>query len=186
MDPEHVTFGPFHLDRRQRIVRRDGIATKLGQRACDVLNCAMLSEVGLPSLASEDSNRVLSGLRAAGWNGWMCWEANGRLRPLARDVSSSEALLKIALIRSIAATVCGASRISSGVGSQDDRGGGGTLHSTIEPRAGRWPRQASSVVGDARSVELRTFDIHLHAPDFVLHPFGDVHIAVMEGDVAGE
>ncbi len=37
MEPEHVTFGPFHLNRPRRTVRRDGIATELGQRACDIL-----------------------------------------------------------------------------------------------------------------------------------------------------
>jgi TolB-like protein len=33
---QHVSFGPFRLDRRQRIIRHDGIATNVGQRACDV------------------------------------------------------------------------------------------------------------------------------------------------------
>src|SRR5262245_37544286 len=37
MEPEQVTFGAFRLDLRQRVIRRDGIATELGQRACDVL-----------------------------------------------------------------------------------------------------------------------------------------------------
>jgi TolB-like protein len=37
MEPAHVTFGPFRLNRPRRIVRRDGIATELGQRACDIL-----------------------------------------------------------------------------------------------------------------------------------------------------
>jgi DNA-binding response OmpR family regulator len=48
---EQITFGPFCLDRQRRILRRDGIATELGQRACDVL-CTLVAAKG--AVVSKD------------------------------------------------------------------------------------------------------------------------------------
>ena len=45
MDAKQTNFGPFHLDIRQRILRRDGISVELGGRAPDIL-CTMASYHG--------------------------------------------------------------------------------------------------------------------------------------------
>jgi DNA-binding response OmpR family regulator len=57
---EQITFGPFRLDRQRRILRGDGIATELGQRACDVL-CTLVAAKG--AVVSKDV------LMAGAWPG---------------------------------------------------------------------------------------------------------------------
>jgi DNA-binding winged helix-turn-helix (wHTH) protein len=43
--PDVVSFGPFRLHRRQRLLKRDGEAVKLGSRAFDVL-LALIDNAG--------------------------------------------------------------------------------------------------------------------------------------------
>jgi DNA-binding response OmpR family regulator len=60
MEPEHITFGSFRLDRQRRVLWRDGVATELGQRACDIL-CTLIAAKG--ALVSKDM------LMAGAWPG---------------------------------------------------------------------------------------------------------------------
>jgi len=60
MEPEHITFGPFRLDRQRRVLRRDGVATELGQRSCDIL-CTLIAAKG--AVVSKDM------LMAGAWPG---------------------------------------------------------------------------------------------------------------------
>jgi len=60
MEPEHITFGPFRLDRQRRVLWREGIAAELGQRTCDIL-CTLIAAKG--AVVSKDM------LMAGAWPG---------------------------------------------------------------------------------------------------------------------
>jgi DNA-binding response OmpR family regulator len=60
MEPQHITFGPFRLDRQRRVLWRDGIATELGQRTCDIF-CTLIAAKG--AVVSKDT------LMAGAWPG---------------------------------------------------------------------------------------------------------------------
>ena len=60
MEPEHITFGQFRLDRQRRVLWRDAVATELGQRSCDIL-CTLIAAKG--AVVSKDT------LMAGAWPG---------------------------------------------------------------------------------------------------------------------
>ena len=61
MAQDQVTFGPFQLDRSQRLVSRDGVAIQLGSRALDIL-CVLASANGEVVSKDELMSQVWHGL----------------------------------------------------------------------------------------------------------------------------
>jgi adenylate cyclase len=61
MDEDLISFGPYSLDRRRRILRLDGIEVGLGGRAMDIL-CVLASERGEPVSKHVLLERVWPGL----------------------------------------------------------------------------------------------------------------------------
>jgi len=61
MAQDQVTFGPFLLDRSQRLLSRDGVAIQLGSRALDIL-CVLASANGEVVTKDELMSQVWQGL----------------------------------------------------------------------------------------------------------------------------